>query len=112
MSPVPVEFDPVHVAANAATDRHMYHDELTSKDPMHSVLEANPEIYFVPPKRLASGVSGNSNLALITTPLLALNIFFGETKICQFLPRTLGDCVQICSIGGTAKLITRCQRNK
>ncbi len=51
MSPIPVEFDPVHVAANATTDLHMYRDELASKDPMHSVLEANPEIYFVPPKR-------------------------------------------------------------
>jgi ectoine hydroxylase-related dioxygenase (phytanoyl-CoA dioxygenase family) len=29
----------------------MYRDELASKDPMTSVLEANPEIYFVPPKR-------------------------------------------------------------
>ena len=51
MSSVPVEFDPVHVAANAAADLPMYRDELASKDPMHSVLDANPEIYFVPPKR-------------------------------------------------------------
>jgi ectoine hydroxylase-related dioxygenase (phytanoyl-CoA dioxygenase family) len=29
----------------------MYRKELVSRDPMPSVLEANPEIYFVPPKR-------------------------------------------------------------
>lgn len=51
MTSVPVEFDPANVAAKAAGDAHMYQDELASKDPMHSVLESNPEIYFVPPKR-------------------------------------------------------------
>ncbi len=29
----------------------MYHDEVTSREPMASVLANNPEIYFVPPKR-------------------------------------------------------------
>jgi ectoine hydroxylase-related dioxygenase (phytanoyl-CoA dioxygenase family) len=29
----------------------MYRNELASRDPMPSVLEANPDIYFVPPKR-------------------------------------------------------------
>lgn len=51
MSPVPIEFDPADIAAKSAPDLHMYRDELASKDPMTSVLEANPEIYFVPPKR-------------------------------------------------------------
>jgi ectoine hydroxylase-related dioxygenase (phytanoyl-CoA dioxygenase family) len=51
MSSVPVEFDPANVAAKATSKSHMYHEELSSKDPMKSVLEANPEIYFVPPKR-------------------------------------------------------------
>ncbi|MEM9622154.1 MAG: phytanoyl-CoA dioxygenase family protein [Pseudomonadota bacterium] len=47
----PMEFDPAHVADQAAPENHMYGDELAARDPMHSVLEANPEIYFVPPKR-------------------------------------------------------------
>lgn len=51
MSSVPVEFDPADVAAKAAPEQHMYRDVLASKDPMRSVLECNPEIYFVPPKR-------------------------------------------------------------
>ena len=51
MSPVPIEFDPADIAAKSAPDLHMYRDELASKDPMTSVLEANPEIYFVPPQR-------------------------------------------------------------
>jgi ectoine hydroxylase-related dioxygenase (phytanoyl-CoA dioxygenase family) len=51
MSSVPVEFDPAHVAALAASEHHMYRSELASRDPMPSVLEANPDIYFVPPKR-------------------------------------------------------------
>ncbi len=51
MSSVPAEFNPANVAAQAAPDAAMYHQELSFKDPMKSVLEANPEIYFVPPKR-------------------------------------------------------------
>lgn len=51
MSSVPVEFDPTNVAEKSNPESHMYHEELSSKDPMMSVLEANPEIYFVPPKR-------------------------------------------------------------
>ena len=51
MSPVPIEFDQADIAAKSAPDLHMYRDELASKDPMTLVLEANPEIYFVPPKR-------------------------------------------------------------
>lgn len=51
MSSVPVEFDPANVAAKAALESQMYEQELASKDPMRSVLDDNPEIYFVPPKR-------------------------------------------------------------
>jgi ectoine hydroxylase-related dioxygenase (phytanoyl-CoA dioxygenase family) len=51
MSAVPEEFDPAHVATMAASEGHMYRNELASRDPMPSVLEANPDIYFVPPKR-------------------------------------------------------------
>jgi len=50
---VPDEFDPANVARNAGLESHMYRDELAAKDPMQSVLDANPEIYFVPPKRSA-----------------------------------------------------------
>lgn len=34
-------------------DAPMYHAEITSKEPMASVLASNPDIYFVPPKRSA-----------------------------------------------------------
>lgn len=51
MSTVPEEFDPTYVAKKSAADQHMYRTELAAKDPMQSVLDANPEIHFVPPKR-------------------------------------------------------------
>jgi len=51
MTSVPIEFDPAYVASKASADQHMYAEELAAKDPMNSVLEDNPEIYFVPPKR-------------------------------------------------------------
>lgn len=51
MGTLPEEFDPALVAATAATTTAMYAEELASKDPMRSVVKANPEIYFVPPKR-------------------------------------------------------------
>jgi ectoine hydroxylase-related dioxygenase (phytanoyl-CoA dioxygenase family) len=51
MSSIPVEFDPAHVTSQSNPEAQMYHAELSSKDPMQSVLKNNPEIYFVPPKR-------------------------------------------------------------
>jgi ectoine hydroxylase-related dioxygenase (phytanoyl-CoA dioxygenase family) len=51
MSAIPTEFDPVNIASKSATELQMYHAEVTSKEPMKSVLENNPEIFFVPPKR-------------------------------------------------------------
>ena len=48
---IPKEFDPDDVAARSAPEARMYHDEVTTKEPMASVLANNPEIYFVPPKR-------------------------------------------------------------
>ena len=51
MSAVPTEFNSANVAAKANSESHMYQQELSSKDPMKSVLKDNPEIYFVPPKR-------------------------------------------------------------
>ena len=106
MSSVPVEFDPVHVAANAAADLPMYRDELASKDPMHSVLDANPEIYFVPPKRSSEWGQWDLNRSIA----LPWPKPFWRTKSANFA-RTLGTACSM-SIGGTAKLITRCQRNK
>ncbi len=50
MSSIPAEFDPEHVKSRSAPEARMYHDEVTSQEPMKSVLENNPEIYFVPPK--------------------------------------------------------------
>ena len=51
MNVIPAEFDPASVLARSAPDLQMYHAENTSQEPMKSVLENNPEIYFVPPKR-------------------------------------------------------------
>lgn len=50
---IPAEFDPQHVQAQSAPEARMYGAEVTSKEPMASVLANNPEIYFVPPKRSA-----------------------------------------------------------
>ena len=50
MTTVPMEFDPAHIESMSQPQAHMYsHDEMTS-EPMKSVLENNPDIYFVPPK--------------------------------------------------------------
>ena len=51
MSSIPTEFDPAYIASKASAESQMYRAELSAKDPMKSVLESNPEIYFVPPKR-------------------------------------------------------------
>lgn len=51
MRSIPAEFNPDYIASKSATESQMYHAEVTSKEPMKSVLENNPEIYFVPPKR-------------------------------------------------------------
>ncbi|MFT5210315.1 MAG: ectoine hydroxylase-related dioxygenase (phytanoyl-CoA dioxygenase family) [Flavobacterium sp.] len=53
MSAIPTEFDPVYIDSKSKLGSQMYHAELSSKDPMRSVLKDNPEIYFVPPKRSA-----------------------------------------------------------
>ena len=44
MSSVPEEFNPDHIAANAAADSHMYREQVHSQEPMKSMLENNPEI--------------------------------------------------------------------
>jgi ectoine hydroxylase-related dioxygenase (phytanoyl-CoA dioxygenase family) len=51
MNAIPNEFDPAYIEANSAPAVQMYHAEVTSQEPMRSVLENNPEIYFVTPKR-------------------------------------------------------------
>ena len=51
MSSTPVEFDHAHISSLSNPDAQMYSAELSSKDPMRSVLKDNPEIYFVPPMR-------------------------------------------------------------
>jgi len=57
MSIVPKEFDPAFIKSRSAPEMQMYRAQVTSQEPMKSVLENNPEIYFVPPKR--SGNWGN-----------------------------------------------------
>ena len=51
MSSIPTEFDPEYIKARSTADAQMYRAENTSTEPMKSMLENNPEIYFVPPKR-------------------------------------------------------------
>ena len=48
---IPQEFDPEHIQERSGPEAQMYHDAVTSREPMASVLANNPEIYFVPPKR-------------------------------------------------------------
>lgn len=51
METIPEEFTPESIAANASADRQIYRDEVYSQEPMKSMLENNPEIYFVTPQR-------------------------------------------------------------
>ncbi len=51
MSVIPEEFKPEAVKAMSLPELHMYGDEISSQEPMKSLLENNPEIYFVPPCR-------------------------------------------------------------
>lgn len=45
------EFDPAYVASQSAPEAQIYREEVQSQEPMKSVLENNPEIYFVQQKR-------------------------------------------------------------
>ena len=47
---IPNEFNPEAIAAKSAPDMRMYQVEVSSTEPMKSLLESNPEIYFVTPK--------------------------------------------------------------
>ena len=51
MREIPNDFNPAQNASQAAPEAQMYHAELSSQEPMQSVLANNPEIYFVTPKR-------------------------------------------------------------
>ena len=51
MHQIPKEFDPEFIKAKSSSDMQMYRAERTSREPMKSVLENNPEIYIVPPQR-------------------------------------------------------------
>ena len=51
MSSIPAEFEAAEVASRSAPEQQMYYAENMSQEPMRSVLDNNPEIYFVPPKR-------------------------------------------------------------
>ena len=77
MHQIPKEFDPEFIKAKSSSDMQMYRAERTSREPMKSVLENNPEIYIVPPQRSSTwgklGIS--SRLVLrhddrIETPVL------------------------------------------
>lgn len=51
MPPLPAEFTPEAVAAKSPPERQMYRKEVYDTEPMRSVMQSNPEIHFVPPKR-------------------------------------------------------------
>ena len=51
MNMIPDEFNAEQIAAASPPEVHMYRDEVRSQEPMKSMLEANPDIYFVPPQR-------------------------------------------------------------
>ena len=44
------EFDAQYIATKSTPEMQMYRAEVTSAEPMKSMLENNPEIYFVPPQ--------------------------------------------------------------
>ena len=52
-STAPDEFNTEFIKAKSAPDMQMYRAEVSTSEPMKSVLENNPEIYFVPPQRRA-----------------------------------------------------------
>ncbi|MFT5531045.1 MAG: ectoine hydroxylase-related dioxygenase (phytanoyl-CoA dioxygenase family) [Candidatus Poriferisodalaceae bacterium] len=45
-----MEFNPAYIESQSSPELHMYRTAVTSQEPMKSVLENNPEIYFVPPR--------------------------------------------------------------
>merc|ERR1719469_347352 len=47
----PQEFEPEYVASRSAREMQMYREEVHCQEPMKSMLESNPEIYYVPPQR-------------------------------------------------------------
>ena len=51
MSVIPEEFNPDNIKASSGPGDQMYREEISSQEPMKSVLENNPEFYFVPPCR-------------------------------------------------------------
>jgi ectoine hydroxylase-related dioxygenase (phytanoyl-CoA dioxygenase family) len=51
MNSIPNEFDPTYINARSTPELQMYHAEVNTQEPMKSVLQNNPEIYFVTPKR-------------------------------------------------------------
>ena len=51
MNKIPIEFGTEHIALASVPEAQMYRDEVNCQEPMRSMLEANPEIYFVPPQR-------------------------------------------------------------
>ena len=51
MSTIPKEFNPEYIEVRSEPAKQMYRKEISSQEPMKSVLENNPEIYFVPPCR-------------------------------------------------------------
>lgn len=51
MESIPHEFEPAYIKSRSTPEMQMYRTETSSQEPMKSLLENNPEIYFVPPMR-------------------------------------------------------------
>ena len=51
MNSIPPEFDPATIKSRSAPEMQMYRAETESQEPMQSLLQNNPEIYFVAPMR-------------------------------------------------------------
>jgi len=54
MNSIPPEFEPATIKSRSAPEMQMYRAEVASQEPMKSLLENNPDIYFVTPMRSSS----------------------------------------------------------
>lgn len=86
------EFDPEHIKSLSQPDAQMYLVERTSAEPMKSVMENNPEVHFVPPKRGADwGKWAYQQGAYYDTTTGAKHEYWGD----KGLPQATKDLAQL-----------------
>ncbi len=88
MKTIPGEFSSDYIAARSAPESQMYHAERSLQEPMKSVLENNPEIYFVPPKCSSEWGNAITYQGPTTTPPQVPNILTGKTSHCHRQAKT------------------------